>query len=309
MFSKSALLRSLVLLFALAITSRVEGVELTGGTVSRMDIIGPAGFSLYGPGLSYRGSFDTYMWMVPCAPCFPGDVESTSAHLVLATTDLSFSTRITIDGQTYYNWGVFFPNPPPPPVALFTSVMDFHGGSVEVPLSDQSELILTAPFTMNGGLSGWNFSQLFHVNFNAGGYVSLYLKRIEWSDRPAYMFQAITYEIVPRVDIDVKPGEDPNYINLSSRGKTPIAILSTETFDAGTVDPTTITVAGAPVSLRRNGTTASSLEDVNGDGLLDLVVHVSTEALQPTSLNQVLLDGYTISGQRLWGTDEMILIP
>jgi len=50
----------------------------------------------------------------------------------------------------------------------------------------------------------------------------------------------------------------------------PVAILSTPTFDARTVDSTTVTLASAPVALKGKGRPMTSFEDVNGDGLLDL---------------------------------------
>ncbi len=40
--------------------------------------------------------------------------------------------------------------------------------------------------------------------------------------------------------------------------------------------------AGAGVRLRGNGRPQASIQDANGDGILDLVAHVSTEALQLT---------------------------
>ena len=84
------------------------------------------------------------------------------------------------------------------------------------------------------------------------------------------------------VTVDIKPGTFPNTINLGSRGTVPVAIISTVAFDARTVDPLTVTVAGASVKVKANGT-MSSFEDVNRDGLLDLLVHVSTEAFQLTN--------------------------
>jgi hypothetical protein len=41
------------------------------------------------------------------------------------------------------------------------------------------------------------------------------------------------------VTIDIKPGEFPNSINLKSKGKIPVAILTTNTFDATTVKAST----------------------------------------------------------------------
>ncbi|MGH7427001.1 MAG: hypothetical protein ACREJ4_01340, partial [Candidatus Methylomirabilaceae bacterium] len=38
------------------------------------------------------------------------------------------------------------------------------------------------------------------------------------------------------VDIDIKPGSDPNSINLGDQGRIPLAILTTATFNAADVD-------------------------------------------------------------------------
>ena len=46
------------------------------------------------------------------------------------------------------------------------------------------------------------------------------------------------------------------------------------------MDPTTVTLATAPVKLKGQGTPMASAEDVNEDGFTDLVVHVATDALQ-----------------------------
>jgi hypothetical protein len=112
------------------------------------------------------------------------------------------------------------------------------------------------------------------------------------------------------VQIDIKPGESPNAINLGSNGVVAVAILSTPDFDAGTVDPATVTLAGASVRLRGRGTPMASLEDVNGDGLRDLVVHISTEALQLTGGDTVaVLEGMTFDGMFIRGTDTVRIVP
>lgn len=305
MFSKSALIIR-VLLFTLAVPLCVAASELTSGAVYRFDDF-QSRISLHRPGLSYSAIFYGSAWdSTPCRPCFPGDVVNTSNHIFLNARDFIIGD-VTIGSQKYYNWEYFFPDPPFP-YAKLRSWISFYGGSAEVPISDAPDLILVTPFTMGATVEGFNSSaRLFGAYISGSGFVWLHVRRTVWEGTPAYSFSSMTYQIATGIDIDVKPGDELNYINLKSHGKTPIAILSTATFDAGTVDPFTITVAGAPVSLRSNGTTASSLEDVNGDGLLDLVVHVSTRALQPTSPNQVLLEAYTVLGERLWGSDEMIL--
>ena len=65
----------------------------------------------------------------------------------------------------------------------------------------------------------------------------------------AYVGDTFTVTVHPVIDavIDIKPGSDPNSINLKSNGVLPVAILSTsqadgevEDFDATTADPTGI---------------------------------------------------------------------
>lgn len=111
------------------------------------------------------------------------------------------------------------------------------------------------------------------------------------------------------VRIDIKPGSFPNSINLGTGGTIPIAILSRPGFDATTVDPTTVTLAGAEVKLKGKGTPMAEQEDVNGDGLPDLVVHVETEALQLSDGDTVaVLEGETFSGSQVMGADSVRVV-
>lgn len=117
--------------------------------------------------------------------------------------------------------------------------------------------------------------------------------------------QPLPIEVV----IDIKPGSFPNSINLGSNGTVPVAIFSDTAFDATTVDPTTVTLASAPVKLKGNGTLMASFKDVNGDGLMDLVVHVSTQALQLTNTDtEAQIEGQTYDGASIQGTDSVRVV-
>jgi len=112
------------------------------------------------------------------------------------------------------------------------------------------------------------------------------------------------------VAIDIKPGSFPNSINLRSRGNVPVAIFSTATFDAKTVNPETVTLAGAPVRRIGHGKLQVSFEDVNEDGLLDMVVHIQTQALQLTSTDtEAVLEGETFAGTPIRGVDTVRIVP
>ena len=112
-----------------------------------------------------------------------------------------------------------------------------------------------------------------------------------------------------RVVIDIKPGSNPNSINPTSKGTTPVAILSSADFDApAQVDRTSLTFG-------RTGDEASlafcnaSSEDVNADGRLDLVCHFT---IQQTGFlsgdTEGILKGRTVSGTPIEGRDAVRVI-
>ena len=79
-----------------------------------------------------------------------------------------------------------------------------------------------------------------------------------------------------QVDIDIKPGSDPNSINCyNDKEVITVAILTTEDFDATTVDHTTVTFEGASETHvnKKTGVARRHEEDVDGDGDTDLVFH------------------------------------
>jgi hypothetical protein len=114
------------------------------------------------------------------------------------------------------------------------------------------------------------------------------------------------------IDIDIKPGSYPNTINLGSNGVVPVAILSSASFDATQVDADTVDLAGAGVAVRGKGNnTLAHEEDVNGDGLMDLVVQVETENLDPGTFQDggavlQVKDGETVLYE---GSDEITIVP
>ncbi|MDH3690389.1 MAG: M14 family zinc carboxypeptidase [Gammaproteobacteria bacterium] len=106
--------------------------------------------------------------------------------------------------------------------------------------------------------------------------------------------------------IDLKPGSDPNSVNPKSKGKIPVAILTTNTFDATTVDPLSVAF-GSNGAKEAHG--KGHIEDANGDGDLDLVLHLKTQetgiACGDTS---VLLTGETFDGTAIAGSDNIVTV-
>ncbi|MBI3458284.1 MAG: hypothetical protein HY002_21140 [Candidatus Rokubacteria bacterium] len=110
------------------------------------------------------------------------------------------------------------------------------------------------------------------------------------------------------VTIDIKPDTTENSVNPVSRGKIPVAILSTGRFTAPEV------VKPATLTFGHSGTEQSLAfcqpEDVNGDGQLDLMCHFNTEqAAFQDGDTKGMLKGLTVSGRTLQGTDSIRIVP
>ena len=108
------------------------------------------------------------------------------------------------------------------------------------------------------------------------------------------------------VDIDIKPGIDPNWINTKSNGVVSVAILGSDTFDVNDVDVDTLFFGpdkeAQPV---HNG----HLEDVNDDGFTDLVSHYRQKA---TGIafgdTEACLTAYLIGGGSIIGCDSVNVV-
>ncbi len=120
------------------------------------------------------------------------------------------------------------------------------------------------------------------------------------------------------VDIDIKPGSDPNSINTRTKGVIPVAILTTASFDAAEVAPGTVTLGDddgddTRVATRKNGSLRANLADVDGDGDLDMILHFDTQALVAngdltTGTTELILNGEQFDGTPIKGSDAVRVV-
>jgi len=105
------------------------------------------------------------------------------------------------------------------------------------------------------------------------------------------------------IELDIKPGSYPNSINLKSKGKVPVAVLTTDNFDAYDVDPDTCVFANAnPLRWK--------MEDVDNDSDDDMLFHFKTRELDLTKEStEATLEGETFGGIQIIGTDSVKIVP
>jgi YVTN family beta-propeller protein len=183
-------------------------------------------------------------------------------------------------------------NTPPPPseVGVYTAI-------ITNPIPGSYSLQVVTPPNSDYGFA------IYAYDHDAGLSLNAFEGQSATGQQPIYTFKysptpgATT--IAQVISIDIKPGETPNAINVKSAGLTPVAILSTSTFDAKMVDP--LSVRFGP-----NGASAIkySFQDVNGDELPDLLLQFMT---QKTGIKrgdtQACLTGRTTNGLNITGCE------
>ena len=122
---------------------------------------------------------------------------------------------------------------------------------------------------------------------------------------------SVVSELIPKpIAIDIKPQGDPNSINPRSKGKIPVAILSTMDFSAPDEVDIDSLMFGASGGEESISFCNRSPEDVNGDGYDDLVCHFYT---QMTGFDcedrEGIVRGLTIDGIPIEGRDSVKIVP
>lgn len=112
------------------------------------------------------------------------------------------------------------------------------------------------------------------------------------------------------VNIDIKPGSDPNCFNINGHGVIPVAINGSEDFFVDDIDVESLSLGGLVVRLRGNRGPLCSIEDWNEDGYSDLVCHFEDDPDNWTpGGGSATLTGTLFDGTSFEGTDSICVVP
>jgi len=188
----------------------------------------------------------------------------------------------------------------PTPAGNTDITVDIH---YPLTASETYRLVATTPDNrffgfLDGDYTAGNPEITVLSSYGQGITTSLY-----WFSFNTITTQTKSVEILQAV-VDIKPGNNPNSINLKSKGVVPVAILTTESLDAQDIDPESILFAGAfPIRWK--------IEDVDDDGDNDMLLHFSTQDL--ADLNEAstvaVLTGSMLDGTSFEGSDTVKIVP
>jgi hypothetical protein len=111
-------------------------------------------------------------------------------------------------------------------------------------------------------------------------------------------------QVVPNlpVDIDLKPGSDPNCVKTNSKGSVPVAILGASDLDVTQIDQSSLEFGGANPPQR-----CALADQAPTDGIPDLTCHFATSAVAwpapGSECGDVTLTGELVDGTAIEGSD------
>lgn len=261
-------------------------------------------YELRGPGL--------VVWTQTMPGGDPGNVEARDTCMeIRCTPGQLIGTNSSFSGAIgSHEWtsarvnGVFYP------IVRVMGWLKFVSSPIVLPNIGGSRTI-SIPFTFTGELTDSALhpdvvNPIFTAKLSGQGLATFHFWRGYDVLNPNYKLDSIEYRFGPLpISIDIKPATFPNIINPKSKGKFPVAILTTSFFDATTVDPATVFFGATEVP-----PVHSALEDVDGDGDLDMVLHFVTQYAGIACGNaSASLTGETFSGMEFEGSDSISPVP
>lgn len=226
-------------------------------------------------------------------PCAPGMVLGTNS---------TFSGTLAQGAWAVIN-GVKFE------FISLTGSLKFVSPPIVLPNFGTTVAEMRLPFFFSGDINGVGVvapNPTFTATLSGQGVAIFRFEQVIGTDllNPRYMLYSIEYHFGPiPISIDIKPATFPNSINSRSKGKIPVAILTTDFFDATAVDPTTVLFGATGIEV---APVHFGAEDVDGDGDIDMVFHFVTPDTGITcGSTSASLTGAMFGGHKIKGSDSI----
>lgn len=167
--------------------------------------------------------------------------------------------------------------------------VDYQKGWENYPLVEDS-------MTLSPVGLGWHELNLLHTTGDGSFHDWIRLETVESPDE---------------VEIDIKPGSDPNCFNNNGHGVIPVAILGSVTMDVTNIDPATVELEGLKVKrVGKLNKLLAHIEDADVDGFDDMVVQIQDEAgAFPIGHSTATLTWEFYDGTQFSAEDDICVVP
>ncbi len=207
----------------------------------------------------------------------------------------------------FADWGDYFPNSKSGniknpgegwPAYIELIAYDENGGQIDVIQSSN----LPNVETLNRD-AGYGNDGIISLSLSASGIREVEVRFRGFID-PGVTIDDVTFL---SLNIDIKPGSDPNCFNSNNHGVIPIAILGSADFDVTIINPSTVQLDGQEVRIKGKSGNSGSFEDVNDDGFTDLVVQIIDEGAYTVGDSMGIVTAETWSGELIGGQDSICI--
>ncbi len=166
------------------------------------------------------------------------------------------------------------------------------------------------------GTVHWNTSSLYQITLDPND-PAFAIATLVGTSSTTPLVRPVGMDIFARseieVDLDIRPGSVLNSIDLTSDCQLPVAILTTDDFNALDVDPATL-LLGDPELAAAVAPSETIEQDVDGDGDTDLLLLFSmSDIVQAGAFtldsSEAVLTGATFDGTDIVGYDTIRVVP
>jgi Bacterial lectin len=217
-----------------------------------------------GSGMGFTGIPNSLAVEFDTAQNLPGDfIDGTKGDH--NDNHISVQTRGTLPNSADTDFSLGFTTQGTPAIPLFadgsvhTTKVAYKPGTLTIFLDDMAKPLLTVSVDLGTTLSLDNRQAWV-------GFTAATGRRAQAHDIHSFSFANVGTEVAqPSVDIDIIPGSDPNSWSCQNTEEDlPVAILSTDTFDATAIVPSSVRFGKTGTEPSEVHTVA--VKDVNGDG-------------------------------------------
>lgn len=249
-------------------------------------------------------------WIAP-------DFQAATMHIGYAVTEINHPTVNVPAGTVSFHPGPYCQNTvirwTAPSSGLYEIEGWFTGNDFAYPTTTDVAILHGSGQIYSGTINSYRVPLYFSLSekMNAGEMLDF---TVGCGDNGNYYgdstgINATVRDSILDVAIDIKPGGMPNCVNINEAGAIPVAILGSAGINVRDVNPATVFLENMPVKSSGKNRLLAHYEDVNTDGIEDLVLQIEDKGMLNKEISSATLTGNLYNSTPIKGTDSICIVP